>query len=121
MSTLMSVVSNMAGCNGFSVRPIENWPDLSLKFDISQLEQQANKLPEEDEITFVDGEVDEISELSCPQCGEDCEDLIEGYCQECTDQNYNELQAHEAQERWWNSLSEEEKKRQVQNQLRFTC
>lgn len=60
-------------------------------------------------------------ELYCPQCGEDCEELVEGYCYYCTAKNYSELQAHEWQQKWWNSLSEEEKARQVQNQLRFTC
>lgn len=61
------------------------------------------------------------SELYCPQCGEDCDELIEGYCHDCTKQNYNEIEVNAAQERWWNSLSEEEKHRQIQNQLRFTC
>lgn len=60
-------------------------------------------------------------DLYCPQCGEDCEELVEGYCQECTDQNYKNLNEFEAQKRWWNSLPDEEKDRQIQNQLRFTC
>lgn len=63
------------------------------------------------------------SEIYCPQCGEDVEVdlLVEGYCKACTDENYNEMAVNTAQERWWNSLSEDEKRRQVENQLRFTC
>lgn len=62
-----------------------------------------------------------LEDFDCPQCGEECDELIEGFCRDCTDNNYNEIAVNIAQERWWNSLSEEEKRRQVQNQLRFTC
>lgn len=62
-------------------------------------------------------------EIYCPQCGEDVEVdlLVEGYCQACTEENYNELRTNEAQNTWWRSLSEAERHQHIQNQLRFTC
>lgn len=58
--------------------------------------------------------VDEI--FDCPQCGEECSELVEGYCSDCTHENYNEIQAFEAQRKWWSGLSDEERKRQIDQQ-----
>jgi len=52
-------------------------------------------------------------DIYCPQCGEEAEDLVEGYCQECTDQNYSELFDHQHRFDEWQKLSEKEKDRRI--------
>lgn len=64
MNGLILVTVDMAACNGFGVRPFNQWPNLAPKFDINQLEQQATNLPESERITFVDGEETEVDALT---------------------------------------------------------
>lgn len=51
--------------------------------------------------------------LHCPQCGEDAEGLIEGYCQECTNDNYNELFSHNWQQERWSRMNEQERENEI--------
>lgn len=55
--------------------------------------------------------------LACPQCGEDTDELHEGYCLECCQANQTALDAHNALFDWWESLSFRERR----NQIRKAC
>lgn len=61
---LYEVTAEMGWENGFGIKPMDQWPDLSPMFDIDQLVAQAKKIPKEHIGPFVDGEVDEIAELT---------------------------------------------------------
>ncbi len=45
----------------------------------------------------------------CPQCGENTENLNEGYCDICHDYNQEQLNLHNAQYTFWNSLTDNER------------
>ncbi len=61
---LVRVVKEMGACNGFGIRPVDEWPDVSNRFSILQLEMQASRVEDGDEmLEFVDGEADEIIKL----------------------------------------------------------
>lgn len=64
LSNLFRVASAMGGCNGFSIKPFDQWPNISPEFDVNQLEQQAMKLAGEQLLTFVDGEESEVVKLT---------------------------------------------------------
>ena len=51
--------------------------------------------------------------IDCPQCGEETEELFEGYCIYCRDQNQLELDSHNAQYDYWQSLSNEQRAEQI--------
>ena len=55
-NNLFKIVSEMAMCNDFYIRPIEEWPNVSPNFDIDQLELQAAEISHDDFMDFVDGE-----------------------------------------------------------------
>lgn len=63
-SNLVRVVREMAGCNGFGVRPIEQWQHLVTEWDIVQLDEQAAMLEGEDLLLFVDGEQTESERIT---------------------------------------------------------
>ncbi|CCO44190.1 hypothetical protein VIBNISOn1_1050016 [Vibrio nigripulchritudo SOn1] len=64
VSHLVRVTNELAGCNDFAIKPFEQWPELSPEFDVSQLEFQASKLNGEQIATFVDGETNQVNELT---------------------------------------------------------
>ena len=47
--------------------------------------------------------------LACPQCGEPTEELHEGYCRECCDDNQYSLDAHNAGFDRWERMSDRER------------
>jgi hypothetical protein len=47
--------------------------------------------------------------FNCPQCGEETEQLYEGYCKDCCDENQNNLDCFNARHDWWNSLTQQQK------------
>ena len=49
----------------------------------------------------------------CPQCGEDAEQLVEGYCQDCTNDNYSNLFRHNFEFNEWNNLSDKERQDRI--------
>jgi hypothetical protein len=51
--------------------------------------------------------------MNCPQCGMECKELVEGYCQDCTDENYNNLFKHQSELEHWESLTAKEKERKI--------
>lgn len=57
-------------------------------------------------------------ELHCPQCGEECEELVEGYCQECANDNYNEIFAHNYQQERWARMNEQERQDEIDSAMR---
>lgn len=64
MSSLLSVTQEMAACNQFDVKRIEQWPDLKPEFDIVKLNDQASRLTGEELAIFVDGEESEVAEIT---------------------------------------------------------
>lgn len=63
-SRLFDVTQEMAGCNGFGIKPLNQWLQLSPEFDVAELEAQAAKLDGEALELFVDGEEQEIAQLT---------------------------------------------------------
>lgn len=58
------------------------------------------------------------SELFCPDCGEQVEQLFEGYCNECHNERQAALDEHNARFDWWNSLTDAEKDAQIRRAAR---
>lgn len=52
-------------------------------------------------------------ELHCPQCGEPTEELHEGYCEECCNQNQAELDRHNAEYDHWNRMNAERREEEI--------
>lgn len=50
-----------------------------------------------------------MQEFNCPQCGCFCDELVEGYCEDCTESNYHDLLSHILSQDIWNSLTDEQK------------
>ncbi len=50
-----------------------------------------------------------MCDLNCPQCGEPTEQLHEGYCEECCNQNQYDLDCFNARHDWWNGLTRKQK------------
>ncbi len=69
---------------------------LELMFEIIQ------KLPDEGQ-----------EEVYCPQCGADCEQLHEGHCEPCCEQNQKELDEHNASYDRWQGLSDEQRASEI--------
>ena len=53
------------------------------------------------------------NEVYCTQCGEDCNEFVEGYCKDCTDQNYKELNDFQRSLVWWDSLTNKEREFEI--------
>jgi hypothetical protein len=49
--------------NDFGVRPISEWPDISDKFNLKQLKEEADRLPVNMELDFLDGEFDDVNRI----------------------------------------------------------
>jgi len=49
----------------------------------------------------------QVNELNCPQCGEPTDQLHEGYCEECCNQNQAELDRHNHEYDHWSRLDNE--------------
>ncbi len=47
--------------------------------------------------------------LYCPQCGCDCEELVEGYCRDCQKENQAALDLHNTKYDWWQRLTPNER------------
>ena len=61
---LLRVTKEMAHSNGFGIKPMNEWPDLSSEnFDIAELEALATNLTEEELPIFADGEETETQKL----------------------------------------------------------
>lgn len=45
----------------------------------------------------------------CPQCGEPCEYLVEGYCEACQQMNQDSLNEHNAAFDFWEALTDAER------------
>lgn len=82
-NNLFHVTQTMAGCNGFSVKPIDQWGSLHPEFNISQLDEQASKLDGEELLIFVDGEESEItaitSNLMLSELNDFLNEVFDGY------------------------------------------
>lgn len=85
-SNLVRVTSEMGGCNGFAIKPFEQWPDVSPEFDVAQLDQQASKLHDEQLLMFVDGEETEVAKLTqdleIPELNDFLNEVFDGYLHE---------------------------------------
>ncbi len=83
---LVRVTSEMAGCNGFSIKPFEQWPDLKPEFDVVQLNQQASTMSEKQLSVFVDGEESEVekitTELQIAELNDFMYEVFDGYLHE---------------------------------------
>lgn len=55
--------------------------------------------------------------INCPQCGEVTDQLFEGYCCYCSEQNQSELDNHNAQFDRWESLTDNQRQHEI-NQAR---
>lgn len=58
--TLFKIVKELAACNDMGVKPLHKWPFIPT---IAALERQANKLPKDLILNFVDGETEEIKQI----------------------------------------------------------
>lgn len=85
-SNLMRVTREMAGCNGFAIKPFEQWPELCPEFDVVVLDEQAAKLDGETLLIFVDGEESEVaaitSELELSELNNFLNEVFDGYLHE---------------------------------------
>lgn len=62
-SNLVRVTKEMAGCNGFGIKPFSEWPELRPEFDVVQLDEQAAILSGDELLLFVDGEYAEAHRI----------------------------------------------------------
>lgn len=85
-SNLHRVTAEMAGCNGFSIKPIEQWPNLQPEFDLAELDSQASRLSGDELSMFVDGEESEVSKvtsaLKLDQLNDFLNEVFDGYLHE---------------------------------------
>lgn len=58
-------------------------------------------------------EEDMTSEYCCPQCGELTEELHEGYCAYCCEQNQRELDLHSASFDRWERITDSERDAEI--------
>ena len=70
--------------------------------------ERMNKV---NEASPAEGDVERVvmCDLQCPQCGEPTEQLHEGYCEECCNQNQYDLDCFNARHDWWNGLTRKQK------------
>jgi len=55
--------------------------------------------------------------MHCPQCGNDCDRLDEGYCPDCTRENYAQLFAHNFEYRRWQQMSDSERSDEIRRAI----
>lgn len=83
---LHRVTAEMAGCNGFAIRPVEQWPNIQPEFDLAELDSQASRLSGEELSIFVDGEESEIASvkesLKLDQLNAFLNEVFDGYLHE---------------------------------------
>ena len=60
---------------------------------------------------------DNLDKLYCPQCGEPCGELREGYCRPCHDERQAALDLHNTQYDEWQRLSGAERDRRIRNAM----
>ncbi|MCW8988353.1 MAG: hypothetical protein OQK75_11870 [Gammaproteobacteria bacterium] len=58
-----------------------------------------------------------MEELYCPQCGERTEQLHEGYCEECCNENQVALDKHNAEYDHWNRLDSERREEEIKRSM----
>jgi ribosomal protein L37E len=56
-------------------------------------------------------------DLYCPQCGEDTDELHEGYCEVCCYNNQQALDDHNYSYRMWQELSRQEREDQIRRAM----
>lgn len=56
--------------------------------------------------------------MTCPQCGEACDQLSEGFCDSCYSRNQAELDQHNAEYAAWAKLSKKAREHRIQEELR---
>lgn len=56
-------------------------------------------------------------ELNCPQCGEPTEELHEGYCKECCDENNAALFQHNFNYDRWAHMSDSERDSEIRRAM----
>lgn len=52
---------------------------------------------------------------TCPQCGEDADQLCEGYCAECHEENYYRIMLHHAAQERWDRMTDAQKDREIRD------
>jgi hypothetical protein len=65
MSRLEYLTKELGAYSEFGVLNLSEWPDLSDKFNIKQLEEEAERLPSSLELVFLDGEASDIANIAC--------------------------------------------------------
>ena len=53
----------------------------------------------------------------CPACGEDTDDMREGFCPDCRRERQGRLDEHNARFDWWESLTEAERDMQIKRAM----
>ena len=53
----------------------------------------------------------------CPQCGNPCEELVEGYCAECSKENNDRLHDHNHQYDEWQKLNDAERSARIKTAM----
>lgn len=53
----------------------------------------------------------------CPQCEGDTEQLHEGYCQSCRDENQNNLDRHNFEFDYWETLTDKERDNKIKQAI----
>lgn len=59
-----------------------------------------------------------MSKFICPQCAEQTEDLHEGYCADCCEENQVALDLHNIQNDRWQRLSDSGRAAEIKQQTR---
>ena len=58
-------------------------------------------------------------DYDCPQCGEPTEELHEGYCAECCEENQTRLDLHNASFDAWERMSDSQRGAEIRNAVRL--
>lgn len=64
------------------------------------------------------GEAERQLVMACPSCGEETAEFVEGFCPACQSARQNHLDEHNARFDWWESLTKQERDRQIRNAMR---
>ena len=54
-----------------------------------------------------------MCDLHCPQCGEPTEELHEGYCEECCNENQAAIYKHNAEYDHWNRMDDDRREEAI--------
>ncbi len=57
------------------------------------------------------------NDFECPQCGSDCFELYDGYCQPCRDERQQQLDDHNFRFSEWERLTADQKEQRIKNTL----